>query len=117
MTFATDILDDYTIFDGIETVTLTPQNPAGTPVATVQALRRARNWRTLSLFGDMAIEPNDVPFILFVGNADNVSLAGTVPKNGDKITDADGINWTIKQVAKQTLRTRYTCLCQQQVSF
>lgn len=117
MTFATDILDDFTNFDGIETVTLTPQNPAGTPVTGVQALRRALDKRTISLFGDVAIEPTDVPIILFVGNADNVSLAGSVPKNGDKITDAAGDNWTIKSVGQRTMQSRYTCLCKKQVSF
>lgn len=117
MTFATDLLDDFTIFDGLETVTLTPQNVAATAVTGVKALRRARNWRTMSVFGDLGIEPNSVPFILFVGSATNPSLAGTVPKNGDKITDAAGINWTIKQTSGLTLGSRYTCLCQQQVSY
>lgn len=116
MTFADDILDDFTIFDGLETVTLTPQNAAGTPVTGVQALRRALNTRTISMFSDVAIEPTDVPIILFVGNADNVSLAGTVPKGGDKLTDAADVNWTIKSVAQQTMQSRHTCLCKKQVS-
>lgn len=116
MTFTTDILDDFTVFDGLETVTLTPQNPDGTAVTGVQALRRALNKRTISLFGDMAIEPTDVPIVLFVGNASNISLAGTVPTNGDKITDAAGDDWTIESVAQQTMQSRYTCLCRKQVS-
>lgn len=114
MTFAADILDDFTIFDGLETVTLTPKNVDASPITGVQALRRAQNRQTISLFGDLAIEPTDVPFILFVGSAANPSLAGAVPKGGDWITDADGIKWTIKGIGKQTLASRYTCLCKLQ---
>src|SRR5690348_15441047 len=117
MTFADDIQDDFTIFDGLETVTLTPKNVDATPVTGVQALRRARNWRTMSVFGDLGIEPNSIPFILFVGTDANPSLAGSVPKQGDKITDAANINWTIKLVSELTLSSRYTCLCQQQPTY
>lgn len=117
MTFATDILDDFTIFDGLETVTLTPQNPDATAVTGVQALRRAQNRQTIAMFGgEVGLSPTDVPFILFVGNVENVSLQGAVPQPGDKIT-AGSENWTIKAVAKQTLGSRYTCLCKLQVTF
>ena len=115
MTFASDIADDYLIFDGLEDVILTPQNIPATAITGVKALRRARNYKTIQLFGDVNFEPSDVPFILFVGSAANPSLQGAIPKNGDKITDAAGVAWTIKQVTQQTMQSRYTCLCRQQV--
>jgi hypothetical protein len=117
MTLANSILNDFTMFDGLETVTLTPQNPAGTPVTTVQALRRVLSRKIIAMFGELAVEPTSVPFILFVGSAENVSLSGSVPTNGDKITDAGGTVWDIEAVSQQTLQSRYTCLCKKQVSF
>ena len=107
MTLAADIAGDYSVMDGTEAVTLTPQNPAGTPASGVTALRRVLSKRDLMGIG---IEPSDLVWHLWVS-----TLGGTVPKQGDKITDAGSVSYLIQNLELDTLGTRWRCIARKTV--
>ena len=112
MTLAADIAADYSIIDGIESVTLTPQNPAATAVTGVKAQRRALTRAEIS--GQVVgVEPQDVPFHLWFGPS---SVPATVPKNGDTITDSASVVWTIQSLTYSAQCSRWRAACRRQVS-
>lgn len=102
MSLQTDIANDFLIFDGNETVTVTPQNPAGAAVATVIANRSILTRRDMMGIG---IEPSDVVLSLAVA-----TLGAIVPKNGDKITDANSASYLIISCELRTMDTRWYCI-------
>lgn len=112
MTLATDIATDFTLFDGLETVTLMPQNPAGAPMANVKGLRRVQEQQNMAASpAAMPSEPTDLIWHLWTA-----TLGGAVPKNGDTITDDAGAVWTILELSLTTLGTRYRARCRKVVS-
>jgi hypothetical protein len=111
MPLADDIANDYTYFDGLETVTFTPRNPTGAAVPNVKGLRRVQEQTSIAATsGAMPSEPIDVVFHLWTA-----TLGGAVPKNGDSLTDSLGTVWTILDLQKTTLGTRYRAACRKSV--
>lgn len=112
MPLSSDIATDFTLFDGLETVTLTPRNPIGAPVANVKGLRRVQAQKDIAAPpGAMPSEPTDLVWHVWTA-----TLGGAVPKNGDTLTDAAGTVWTIVELQLTTLGTRYRAICRRQVS-
>ena len=110
MPLASDIANDFALFDGLETVTLTPRNPTGAAVANVKGLRRVQRQANIAASpGEMPSEPTDLVWHLWTA-----SLGGAVPKNGDTLTDSAGVVWTILELHKTTLGTRYRAVCRKQ---
>lgn len=112
MSLSSDIASDFTLFDGLETVTLTPRNPDGAPVVNVKGLRRVAQQRNIAASpGAMPCEPTDLVWHVWTA-----TLGGAVPKNGDTLTDAAGTVWTIVELQLTTLGTRYRAVCRRQVT-
>ena len=66
MPLADDIANDFALFDGLETVTLTPRTPSGTPVANVKGLRRVQIQQNITAGpGAMPSEPKDLVWHLW----------------------------------------------------
>lgn len=111
MAVADFMADSYLVVEGVEDVSLTPQNPAAATVPNVKAKRRVLNRQNLSLFGGIVgLEPTDVPFHLWVS-----TLGGVIPKPGDLITDEAGVVYTILAASLESLKQRWRCLCRKQV--
>lgn len=108
MTLAADIADDYTMFDGVETVTYTPA--AGSAVATVKGLRRGMRRSDFSVAATLGAEVNDEVWNLWVS-----TLGGLTPAAGGTITDAAGTIWEIVSATLGTLNTRWRCIARKQV--
>lgn len=101
----------------VETVTLTPNTGngfnAGSAVATVTAIRvappaRAMMGGDLQWNGPLGVTNLPQIWVLYVE-----TLGGLVPSGGDKITDSDGISWTIVAARKITFGTRWRCVTSQ----
>lgn len=108
MTLAADIAGDHTIFDSVETVTLTPL-PTGSAVATVKSLREPLTKADLEYFAGLGIDATAIVFNLW-----NATLGGLSPKSPDTITDGDAVVWTIHEATQETLGTRWRCRCLKQ---
>jgi hypothetical protein len=94
---------DWLIVDDVATVTLAVKGGASQSVPN--ALRREIS--TEDVVQDPALlEGTDAVFHLRAADLD-----GTVPKKGDKITDAAGEVFTIRSLRKQAQKTRYRCVC------
>lgn len=111
MTLASSLAADYAIIDGVETVTFTPQNPTGTAVTTAKALRRVLNKTDWAMAGVTGIAASDTVWHVWDG-----TLGGAVPKQHDIITDSAAVVWTIITLSKETLGTRWRCVCRKRVS-
>ena len=107
-TVATAYGSDHAFFNSTETVTVTPQNPAGTPVGSVPALRYPVTQQIIDS-SDLGIEPSDVTFWLWES-----VLAATTPKNGDKITDGSSVHYTILSLTKHGREPQWQAICRQQ---
>ena len=109
MTFATDIANDYEVFDGTETVTYSnvANGAVSSTDATVPGALR-RNVQKSQLGGELALTPQDLVWHLPVA-----TLTGT-PKVGDTITDSGSVVWNMLAVSKDTLGTRWRCITRQQ---
>lgn len=103
MTLAADMANDYLFFDGVEDVSLGKRNPTVADVTGVKALRRPVTNKTLS--GSAMVEPSDAVFHVWTS-----TLSSNVPAIRDVLVASDG-NWRILQVSKESLGTRYRCLC------
>lgn len=100
----------YELVEGVEDVTFTPQNPPAAPVPNVKAKRRVLNRRSIQQFSAIALEPDDLVLHLWVA-----TLGAAVPKNGDMVTDAAGVKYTIVSLALESLQKRWRCLSRKQV--
>lgn len=96
--------DDYADIDNVETVTFTPQNPAGTAVTTVQAKRYERQRTEVEIGSGLGVEPT-----LGLISMWDSTLDSNVPKAGDTITDAESIVWTITAVRRVNHDTQWEC--------
>ena len=102
MTLATAIANDYTLFDGNEAITL--QKPGTTTTTAVSAaLRRAGTTREAAA-SQGKYTTADVGWHL------PQSLVTTQPALGDKVLDSAAVYWTILDVTKATLGTRWKCV-------
>ncbi len=112
MTIVSDIAADYAHIEGVEDVTITPQNPAAASIPNVKALRRELSRGAQYLGGAAGIEPTDVPWHLWkYGAGGAVNL--TEVKPGDKITDSSGVSWRIISQTFSPRTSRYRCICRQ----
>lgn len=103
---AASIADDFEIFDGVQTVTVmqgvTTDSVAG--VATSPLSRKQ-----LEMVGGLVgLEGQFKRFSLPVANL------SVTPKQGNTITDASSIVWTIVSADLNTLSTRWLCVGQRQ---
>jgi len=127
---ATAYDNDYTYFDGYEQVTLTPQNPAETAVEDVPALQYPVDQSQIGS-GDFSSEDYDATFHLWdvglfsyvVDQAGNyvltdsgqrIKTGATAPKNGDKLTDAASVDWTIIAAVRRGFEPQWELRCRQQ---
>src|SRR3990167_4966959 len=102
MTLATAIAGDYTLFDGLESVTIVkPGTTSTTSVAS--ALRRGGTTREAAA-SQGKYTTADVVWHL------PKSLVTTQPALGDKVLDSAAVYWTILDVTKATLGTRWKCV-------
>lgn len=106
MTLKTDIQNDYLLFDGVETVTLSRQHPDAADVTGVQALRRQLTIGQQAYLSGAGIDTDGTVFHLFES-----TMAGAKCDNGDLITDADGTVYTVNAVQYSPQTSRYRCVC------
>lgn len=107
MAFADDIAGDYVIFDGGETVTLRQiRSTGGTNVSITNAINQPLSRRLLAALGNVNLDGQERAWSL---NNTQVGSAGVVP--GDKITDASSNLWAVIYSTRETLGTRWDCVC------
>lgn len=106
MTLKTDIQNDYLLFDGVETVTLSRKHPVAIDVTGIQALRRQLSISQMAFLASAGIDTDGTVFHLF-----EVTMSGAKVDNGDLITDADGTIFTVLQTTYSPQTSRYRCLC------
>lgn len=107
MAFAADIAGDYTIFDGGETVTLRQiRSTGGTNVSITNAVNQPLSRRLLQVLSGVGLDGQERVWSL---NNTQVGSAGVV--SGDKITDASSNLWAVLYVTRETLGTRWDCVC------
>ena len=108
------IADDYSIFDGRETVTFT--TAAGVSDTSVTAIRTMANLRAaaggvgsagVAFSEEFGVDGNAAVFVLY----SETMTAGLVPSGGDKITDADGDVWTVGVATPLGTKARWKCVC------
>lgn len=111
MAIADDLAESWRYVEGVETVTLTPQNPPAGSVENVKAKRRVLSRANMAQFGGVVgLSPNDVPFHLWAS-----TLGGVTPELGDLVTDGEGVTYTIQAASLESLKQRWRCLCRKQV--
>jgi hypothetical protein len=93
MSFEPDMIDDCTLVDGIETVTL-----HSTSVVSVEGAKRGRLSLSETEFRQVGLDTRDLMWLL-----PDVSLGGVVPRQGDAIEDASGAFWTILSITRSPL--------------
>lgn len=111
MAYTVDYAGEHAYIDGVETVTFTPQNPAGTPVTTVKALRSELTRRQIAMLGAVGLEPGDTSFVLW-----NATIGENVPKNGDKVTDSSLDEWYLTSVSKRSDGVQWICTARKKVA-
>ena len=97
MTLAADLAADYTLFDGVEEVTITS---AGVDTASVPALQRP-----LQLGPDALTEVRRTTWHVW-------STALTI-RPGDVLTDSGGTVWVVENSQQVTFKTRWKLTCQE----
>ncbi len=81
---------DWSVFDGQETLTYTPQNPVATAVSIAGCVREGLTFGVVATSG-ISVQPGDSVFYLPRPNCGAVT-----PKLGDQFTDSDAITWTVQ---------------------
>lgn len=135
MAFAvkTAYANDYQWFDGVEVVTLTSRNPEGQSLIDVQAVREIHPQEAIGV-GDLGTEHVDTVFHVWESTLEISTLeflahdasptlaeladkaAKIIPKNGDSITDADSVSWTVIQTTQNGREPLWRLACRKQVS-
>lgn len=100
--------NDHQWFNDIESLTLTTNNPTGYSVSNVKGLRQTNDQREIT-GGDFGSEHKHAIFFLWD------STLGSDPKNGDKLTDADSVSWTVQTTTEMGREPRWRVLCTKQV--
>lgn len=95
--------DFLSVTDGLAAVTLLRRG-SSTTTAIAHALRRAISKRELAASNGLYVA-EDCRYHL------SVSECAAAPRLGDVILDAAGTRWTILDVAKETMGTRWACNC------
>ena len=111
MTISLDYSGDHAFVDGIETITLTPQNPAATAVTGVKARRSSKTKAAISPGVSFSSEPVSETWFIWSG-----PLSSTVPKPGDKLTDVNTVVWIIQTVQTRDDGAQYSCFATQAAS-
>lgn len=109
MALADEIEDDFEVVDGLQSVSYFRRTAEGTfaSAQTVRSvLRREAFKEEIEAAGGGQLARDGVVFHLWVRR-----LAGTVPKKHDVVRDAASVRWTVLEVRRSTLDTRYRVLC------
>lgn len=106
------IADDWEIFDGIEDITLIPNNrdPSRGEKSSVKALVgnvTKRDVQQLTLAG---LEPADVSICLWKSTCGQLT-----PQQNDVIERSDRSRYIILSTVSKTLDTRFICLCRKEI--
>jgi hypothetical protein len=107
MSFADDIASDYELMDGVETITFTPRG--GSAVTGVSALREPITRQTDIMQASIGHEQRGTIWNLWPASA--VGMASADVKPGATITEAGGTAWRVVSASKETLSTRWRCIC------
>lgn len=99
----------YQILPDRFSITLTPKNPSGTAITSIQGVTNT-DWNQAEIAQYAAgIEADRRAFVIPLHTL-RIAHATAVPVRGWWITDADG-NWTIKSVNLELQDTMYRCAC------
>lgn len=110
MSLRSDIAGDWEFVEGVESVTLTPQNPAATAISAVRGLLDLRGGNPL-IAATLGIDPSDATWHLWAE-----TITGSYePQNGDLITGSGSVVWVITSVGESLMAGRFICSARQQV--
>lgn len=113
----------FTMLPNQRVVTITPQNPRGTAIASIGGVvRRQWNRQEVQSLGGAGIESEKAAFIIpkatfaaavaaLDSTADAVSRNAIVPRNGWWITDDELNSWLILSVSRELEGTIFRCPC------
>lgn len=105
-----EIDDDYLMFDGTESVTLTLRRVSGdVEVSIANALRQPMT-RRFAQAGGVSIEEADTVFSVPDAQL-NPSGNGRRVQSLDLVEDAAGVVYVVIQAMQATLRTRWDLIC------
>lgn len=107
MSLLSDIAADWQHVEGVETVSIRPDQPEGVEVSGVKALRKSISPRMLVNLSVFGVDSRDEAWHLW-----SATLQGVVPKNGDVIK-AGANSWRIKTVSHSIRSGRFICTATQ----
>jgi hypothetical protein len=105
MTLASDIANDYLLFEGTQTVTLRIP-PDGDAVSVAGVATFPLSYKQMAFLGGISPEAETISFSLA-----RAACGATEPLNDGTITDANGVVWRIISKELKTLGTRWLCAC------
>jgi len=105
--YSVDYSADYNYVDGIETISLTPQNPAATAITGIKAVRSTVNLSEVQQYGSIGTNTGDVLFVIYL------ATTTTAPLDEDLITDAAGVKYIVQSVRMLADEGQARTVCKQ----
>lgn len=112
-----DLSNDYLVIDDLQTVTYKVKTGEGSSGNTYQNPVTVPNayWEEATV-QDWQTAPLTLGQIARVVHLWTNQLSGVVPRQGDLVTDANGLAWVVRRVERLDLDQngvqRYRCICQ-----
>ncbi|MBT7069655.1 MAG: hypothetical protein HN975_02040 [Anaerolineae bacterium] len=90
--YVIDYSNDYEFVDGIEEISLTPQNPTGAEITGISAVRSTVDRKEKQQFASIGTNTGDVLFVIYL------ATTSTEPVEGDLITDDEDVDYIVNAV-------------------
>lgn len=106
MPLSVDYSEDWQWVDGVETLSITPKDPASSPIDSVQGVRTSVLESGSPLGADYGPSPESVTFYVWAA-----TLGGYVPNQGDIVTDESSISWVVDSTSLRSDAAQRRLLC------
>lgn len=114
MTLAAQLDADFRSFDGLKSVTLTSRrtDDNGDAVEVSASIGYALPSEVTYADQDLGVVRTSVVTRVWNLLKSVCDAESITPQSGDMITDAAGVEWSIRAVTVRSLDTRYRCVCE-----
>jgi len=102
-----DYSSDWMWVDGIELLTLTPQNPTSTAITGISAVRSTVDRKEKQQFASIGTNTGDVLFVIYL------ATTSTEPVEGDLITDDEDVEYIVNAVRTLADQSQARTFCSQ----